>query len=203
MIGYLEGKITHLMADSCFINVGGVGYRVYIAAATRSRLVVNETAMLFTYLNVREDALVLYGFYSKNEYDVFMQLISVSGIGPKVALGMMSAITAENLCRAICEKNTALLVKLPGIGKKSAERLVLELHDKLGFADDEPLEALITEPQAKSGDIIEETTLALLSLGYAQAEFMPYLKKLGKVKSSEEAIKKILQEFARRQAYDR
>lgn len=198
MIGYLQGRITHLLLDSCFINVGGVGYRVLIAASTRQKLAVGQEATLFTYLSVREDALVLYGFYSPEENDVFLKLISVSGIGPKVALGMMSAITAEALCRAVRQKNTALLTKLPGIGKKTAERLVLELHDKLSFGEAEPLEALVTESAVVSGGVIEETIQALLALGYNQAEFMPYLKKLEFVGSVEEAVKQILKEFARR-----
>lgn len=101
MIGYVRGQVTYLAVDNCFVDVNGVGYRVYIANTTRGKLAVGKEVQLFTYLNVREDAMLLYGFYTQNEYDLFLQLISVSGIGPKVALGIMSAITVDSLCLAI------------------------------------------------------------------------------------------------------
>ncbi|MDY6294778.1 MAG: Holliday junction branch migration protein RuvA, partial [Schwartzia succinivorans] len=131
MIGFLRGRVAHLLADCCLLDVGGVGYRVYIASATRSRLHMGEEATLFTHLSVREDALTLYGFYSQEEYDIFQQLISVSGIGPKVALGILSAISVDKLCAAIHGQQLTVLTKLPGIGKKSAQRLILELKDKI------------------------------------------------------------------------
>ena len=124
MIGYVRGQVSHLFVDYCFIDVQGVGYRLHISAATRQKLSVGTAVTLFTYLNVREDALLLYGFYTQPEYDLFNKLISVSGIGPKVAMGMLSAITVDNLCRAIQQKQLGILTKLPGIGKKSAERLI-------------------------------------------------------------------------------
>lgn len=134
MIGYLHGKVTHFLPDYCLLDVQGVGYRVLIAASARSRLHTGEEALLFTHLSVREDAMILYGFASQQEYDLFQLLISVSGVGPKVALGILSAISVENLCRAIQQKQAGILTKLPGIGKKSAERLILELKDKVKFA---------------------------------------------------------------------
>ena len=121
MIGYLRGKVTHLLTDYCLLDVQGVGYRVFVAGSTRNHLRLGEEAMLFTHLSVREDAMLLYGFYSQQEYDLFQLLISVSGVGPKVALGILSAITVESLCRAIQQKQASVLTKLPGIGKKSAE----------------------------------------------------------------------------------
>jgi Holliday junction DNA helicase RuvA len=198
MIGYVRGTISHIMIDTCFVDVQGVGYRVFIASSTRQKLVLNKEFTLFTYLNVREDAMNLYGFYTQTEYDLFLKLISVSGIGPKVALGMMSTITVEMLCKSISQKNITALTKLPGIGKKTAERLILELHDKMGFAltEDAP-EALILDT-ADHTDIISETSQALAALGYTQAEFMPILRKIGEIKSVEEAIRTVLKEFARR-----
>ena len=195
MIGYLHGSITHLMVDCCLINVQCVGYRVFIADSTRTKLKLGQEATLFTYLNVREDALLLYGFYTQAEYDLFNKLISVSGIGPKVAMGMLSAITVDNLCRAIQQKQLGILTKLPGIGKKSAERLVLELKDKVQAQDD--LEALFV-PEGDAGDVISEAMLALQSLGYSQSEITPLLKKATKLKTVEEIIKYALKEFAGR-----
>ncbi len=198
MIGYLHGRVTHLMVDCCLLDVQGVGYRVFIADSTRTKLKLGQEATLFTYLNVREDALLLYGFYTQPEYDLFNKLISVSGIGPKVAMGMLSAITVDNLCRAIQQKQLGILTKLPGIGKKSAERLVLELKDKVQALDDD-LEALfVPEGDGGAGDVISEAMLALQSLGYSQAEITPLLKKATKLKTVEEIIKYALKEFAGR-----
>lgn len=198
MIGYVRGTVSHIMIDTCFVDVQGVGYRVFIASSTRQKLVLNKEITLFTYLNVREDAMNLYGFYTQTEYDLFLKLISVSGIGPKVALGMMSTITVETLCKSISQKNITTLTKLPGIGKKTAERLILELHDKMGFAlAEEVPEALILDT-ADHTDIISETSQALATLGYTQVEVMPILRKMGEIKSVEEAIRMVLKEFARR-----
>ncbi|WP_440329667.1 Holliday junction branch migration protein RuvA, partial [Mitsuokella multacida] len=114
MIGYLHGRVIALYTDYCLLDVHGVGYRVFLANSTRSKLRLKEEASLFTYTSVREDAIVLYGFATEEEYDLFLQLIGVSGIGPKVALGILSAITVESLCRAIQNKQASVLTKLPG-----------------------------------------------------------------------------------------
>lgn len=198
MIGYLRGNISYLLIDSCLLDVQGVGYRVFISNATRSKLAVGKEVQLFTYLNVREDAMQLYGFSSQAEYDLFLQLISVSGIGPKVALGIMSAITVDNLCKAIQLKQTAILTKLPGIGKKTAERLILELHDKMQTNLEEDEETILEEIEI-AADSITEASQALAALGYMQAEYMPILKKAPKsAKTVEDLIKYALKEFARR-----
>ncbi len=201
MIGYVRGKVSHLFIDSCFVDVQGVGYRVFISTATRNHIILDKEITLFTYMNVREDALQLYGFYTQNEYDIFIKLISVSGIGPRVALGILSAITVDKLCQALVQKQIPLLTKLPGIGKKTAERLILELADKVGGLTDETADEHVVNGVAadeNNHDIISETTQALLALGYTQAEFMPILQNLQAVESVESAIKLVLKEFARR-----
>lgn len=199
MIGYLRGKVTYLLTDYCLLDVQGVGYRVFVAGSTRNQLRLGEEATLFTYLNVREDAMLLYGFYSQQEYDLFQLLISVSGVGPKVALGILSAITVEGLCRAIQQKQAAVLTKLPGIGKKSAERLILELKDKVSFAGASEDALDLSDLQEPLGDdMLSEASAALISLGYTQAEIAPVMKKAGKLSSVEEMIKFALKEFAGR-----
>ncbi len=200
MIGYLRGTVNQLFIDCCFIDVQGVGYRVFIATTTRNQLIINNEVTLFTYLNVREDAMQLYGFYTQMEYDIFIKLISVSGIGPKVALGILSAITVEKLCQALGQKQVSILTKLPGIGKKTAERLILELADKIGAVAEQKdaLENVDSLEFEGKEDVVTETTQALISLGYTQAEFMPILKNLKSIDSVESAIKFVLKEFAKR-----
>ena len=127
MIGYLKGVISHIFVNSCFIDVHGVGYRTYAPASTLDTLCVGQEAMLYTYMSVREDAIVLYGFATQDEYDLFMLLIGVNGVGPKVALGILSAGTADSFRLAVHQKDIKGLTKMPGIGKKTAERIVLEL----------------------------------------------------------------------------
>ena len=196
MIGYLRGKVTYLLADHVFLEVQGVGYRLFISDTTRRELRLNEEARLFTYLSVREDALQLYGFATQREYDTFQLLISVSGIGPKVALGILSHITLDGLCRAIQNKQTTILTKLPGIGKKSAERLVLELKDKVSYTGDEEELVLVSEDEV-ADDKIAEAQAALVSLGYTQAEITPALKKAAKGKDTAEVIKLALNFLSR------
>lgn len=196
MIGYVRGKVSYLFPDSCFIDVNGVGYRVFIPQSTRQNLSKGSETTLFTYLNVREDALLLYGFSSQQEYDLFILLTSVSGIGPKVGLGILSAISPQEFILAVTQKNFGLLTKIPGIGKKTAERIVLELKDKIGEAD--PDSAMAVSTQETAGSIQAEALQALLSLGYTQQELAPVLRKSAGAASVEEIIKSALKEFAGR-----
>lgn len=178
MIGYVRGTVTGIFAGSCFVDVHGVGYRVYVPNGTRDTLVEGEEVQLYTYMNVREDAIQLYGFASQTEYDLFILLISVSGIGPKVGLGILSGMSADGIRQAILNGEITTLTKLPGIGKKSAERLVLELKDKIaGFvmvgtkSTAKPVQAV---PAGPAGEVAD----ALIGLGYRTEEFADVLASL-------------------------
>ena len=197
MIGFLRGQVAALKADYCLLDVNGVGYRVFVAGSTRNKLRLKEEAQLFTYMNVYQDGITLYGFASEEEYDIFQLLIGVSGIGPKVALGILSAITVESLCKAIQNKQATVLTKLPGIGKKSAERLILELKDKVAFAAADDVEEILTlDLEGPTGDdMMSEAQAALVTLGYSQAEIAPVLKKATKCKTTEEVIKLALKQL--------
>ncbi len=198
MIGYLRGRVAHLFADYCLLDVQGVGYRVFIASSTRSRLHPGDDAELFIHTGVREDAILLYGFYSQEEYDAFQLLISVSGIGPKVALGILSAITVDSLCKAIHQKQSAVLTKLPGIGKKSAERMILELKDKISWEESSGEGASLPESsESAEDDMLSEAMTALASLGYSHAELAPVLKKAGSCRTVQDVIKMALKELNR------
>ncbi len=172
MIGYVRGVITHVQLDHVLIDVHGIGYRVYMTEAALREVQEGKERTVFTYLNVREDALQLYGFLTEAEYDLFILLISVSGIGPKVAMGMLSGMLPEDIRFAIASENVAVLVKLPGIGKKTAERLVLELKDKIG-AVAVPKKQGKVEPdtlwEVPKGPVAE-VIAALVSLGYRAEE---------------------------------
>ncbi len=197
MIGFLRGQVAALKTDYCLLDVNGVGYRVFVAGSTRNKLRLKEEAQLFTYMNVYQDGITLYGFASEEEYDIFQLLIGVSGIGPKVALGILSAITVESLCKAIQNKQATVLTKLPGIGKKSAERLILELKDKVAFAAADDVEEILTlDLEGPTGDdMMSEAQAALVALGYSQAEIAPVLKKATKCKTTEEVIKLALKQL--------
>lgn len=201
MIGYLHGKITFLSVDFCFIDVNGVGYRVFITSPTRNQLKLNQEIKLYTYLSVREDAMLLYGFLNQTEYNVFCKLISVSKIGPKAGMGLLSALPCEKLIWAIQNKQASLLTNAPGIGKKTAERIVLELKDKLtdlnisAILPDEPV--LIDIPAEDfTIDKFAEASEALSALGYTKAEINTVLKKCTNISTTEEIIKFALKELS-------
>jgi len=196
MIGYVRGTVSHMVTDHCFIDVQGIGYRVFIAAATRQKLAVGKAATLFTHMHVREDAILLYGFYTQDEYDLFLTLVSINGIGPKVAMGILSAIDPTQFRIAISTKNIGILTKLPGVGKKTAERMILELKDKVGvLVDEDTVEADVA---TATGEIVDEAIQALLALGYNQNEIIPIVKRIGKNTHTVEALIKLaLREFSR------
>jgi Holliday junction DNA helicase RuvA len=192
MIAYVKGIVTHLFVDSCYVDVGGVGYRVYIPGSTRENLVTGRESLLFTYMSVREDAIVLYGFLTQDEYDLFLLLIGVNGIGPKVALGILSAVHPDGFRLAVRQKNMAVLTKISGIGKKTAERIVLELQDKVGEGGDEEIIDLgpgTSTPQGIAG----ETLAALTGLGYTAQEVLPVIQeKVKQCTTVEELLKAVL-----------
>lgn len=175
MIGYIRGVITAIFEDSCFIETGGIGYRVYISDRDRQELAAGSEARLFTYLAVREDALTLYGFLTQEAYNLFLLLISVSKIGPKVAMGILSAMKPGAFSLAVHRQDVAALTKLPGIGKKTAERLLLELKDKIAPAADGPETAALP---GTDGTAASEAVAALCSLGYRPEEVSPVVEAL-------------------------
>ncbi len=199
MIGYITGKITLIAGDHCFVEAYGIGYRVFMSGAGISRLERGREAKLFTYTNVREDAILLFGFCDYEEYELFIKLITVSGVGPKVALGILSATAPDTFRLAILNQDLKILTKLPGVGKKTAERLLLELRDKLGFSPGETIAAAKLADIPAANGAREEAVQALLALGYDSSEIMPALKKLPADElPAAEIIKLVLKGFAGR-----
>ncbi len=174
MYAYLNGILADIEEDNCVIDVNDIGYNVQISGQTMSRLPgIGERVKLYTYTNVKEDALQLYGFHSKADLQMFKKCITVSGIGPKGALALLSAMNADDLRFAIISQDVKAISQAPGIGKRTAERLILELKDKLTIDD-----AMISrEIEAyQGGNLViddaqkKEAAEALVALGYGQTE---------------------------------
>ncbi|MGK2905582.1 MAG: Holliday junction branch migration protein RuvA [Desulfuromonadales bacterium] len=169
MIALVRGTLAYKSIDHVIIDVGGVGYRLSIPLSTFYSLPENGEVCLFTHTHVREDALLLYGFMTLEEKDLFVILIGISGVGPKLAINILSHIPAGELKRAIAAGDIKRLSGLPGIGKKTAERLVLELKDKVvptgGFsASSEKTRVAGTKASILNDDVIS----ALVNLGYKE-----------------------------------
>ena len=172
MIAHLRGELVTATADSVVIDVAGVGYRCLVPSSTRSRLpALGSVVQLYTSLQVREDALTLYGFLTPAEYDLFTLLLRVDGIGPKAALAVLSTTDPESFRRAVAFEDIAALCRVPGIGKKTAQRLVLELKEKVGTLGAAPWATGDVPAAAQpAGDVWSEAAEALCALGYSRSE---------------------------------
>lgn len=174
MIAFLDGTIDEITEGAAIINVNGIGFQVLISGTTQQALVSagrDAQVRLYTYLSVREDAMVLYGFDTRDELQLFEKLITVSGIGPKGALSLLSAMRSDDLTFAILSGDVKAISKAPGIGKKTAERLILELKDKIDMTGRDVTGATLlseenTAVEGTEGEAIE----ALTALGYSRAE---------------------------------
>lgn len=181
MIAYLDGIIEDITEDNVVIDVGGIGYNVKISADTATRLPgIGEHTRIYTYTSVREDAFWLYGFLSRNELDIFKKCITVNGIGPKGAQAILSVMDADSLRYAILSGDAKAISKAPGIGAKTAERLILDLKDKVKI-DDTMINREIAATAAQSGTGVEaaqiqEAVEALVSLRYGRTESLNAVK---------------------------
>ncbi len=175
MFAYLKGILADVSEDNCVIDVHDIGYNVKISGQTIAGLPgIGEMVKIYTYTSVKEDAFQLFGFLRKDELDLFKVLITVNGIGPKGALSLLSALDADMLRMAIVSQDVKLISKAPGIGKRTAERLILELKDKLSFTTsmiDREIEQYQAAPVTDSANK-REAVDALVALGYGQAESM-------------------------------
>ena len=198
MIGFLKGKATHITSDYCLLDVHDVGYRVFISNQTRAHISPNAEVMLYIHTNVREDAILLYGFFSREEYDLFLLLIGISGIGPKVAQGILSSATANDFYRMVQQKDVKGITKLPGIGKKTAERILLELKDKLSDVSVADLPEGDNNVGTKTeNSMIAEATEALLTLGFQDSEIQRVFRQRHSCQNTEELIRYALAELQR------
>jgi len=179
MIAFLRGEFAHKSPALVYMDVAGVGYELQISLNTYSRIEGLSSGILLTYLHIREDAHILYGFFDKAEKELFIQLLSVSGVGASTARMMLSSMKPEEITRAILQGNARQLESIKGIGKKSAERIILELRDKVGKGREE-----MVNISSSAGNTLEQDALnALITLGIARP-------------AAESAIKKVISEVS-------
>jgi holliday junction DNA helicase RuvA len=183
VIGFLKGTVAARSAEGCFIDVNGVGYKLACSTTTLSQLPLEgKQAKIWTHTHVREDALSLFGFATEAEQRMFELLIGVSGVGPKVALQLCSAFDADSIKRALVTDDIASLASVPGIGKKTAARIVLDLKSKLDLPD---LQVVGAQP-----DQVSKARSALENLGYSHTEIREALQEVPP--SGEDSVEDIL-----------
>ena len=190
----LTGEIVYKDAASVAINCGGVAFRCYTSLVTLSQIGDKHTATLYTHLSVKEDALDLYGFYDETELDFFKMLISITGVGPKAAVAILSVLTPDSLALAIASGDSKAITKAQGVGPRIAQRIVLELKDKIGSISLSPSanEAVSSISYAVNSSAQSEAVEALTMLGYSQSESASAVSKLDKSYSVEKMITEAL-----------
>ena len=201
MYSYIRGILTDMEEDLVVVEAGGIGYNIYTTGQTFDYLPsIGEEVKLYTYLNVREDAMMLYGFLTKDDLCVFKLLIGVSGIGPKGALAILSVMTTDDLRFAVLGEDAKAISKAPGIGAKTAQRLILELKDKFSLEDafEQKLERTKASEVSDTKNAKNEAVQALVALGYSSSEA---LKAIGNIEITpdtdvEEILKAALKNMA-------
>lgn len=188
MIATLRGEIIQIEDNALVVEVGGVGLRVFVPAQVRGRMKAGEAILLYTHLVVRQDALILYGFDSQSDRELFNMLLGVDGVGPKVALSVLSTLTVDAVQRAVFTDEAELLSRVPGVGKKTAQKIALHLKDRL-----KPIDAL--SKIASMSDADSEVLAALTALGYSVIEAQTAIQALPKdaPKDVEERLRMALQ----------
>jgi Holliday junction DNA helicase RuvA len=175
MYSYIKGELAEINIDHIVIEAGGIGYQIFISAQTFDYLpAIGEEIKVYTYLYLREDAMILYGFLTKDDMELFKKLISVSGIGPKGGLAILSTLDADDLRFAILSGDSKAIAKAPGVGAKTAQRIILELKDKMSLEEAfEKKTEHVRDAQTSGNNLVKnDAVMALTALGYSSTESM-------------------------------
>jgi Holliday junction DNA helicase RuvA len=197
VIAQISGTLAHKLPGEVIVDVGGVGYQIFIPLNVFYRLPeVGGAVSLYIHTHLREDALQLFGFRAAEEKQVFLLLNSVSGIGPKLAVNILSGIPAEELVEAVKDGDQLRLVSIPGVGKKLAERMIVELRDKFAILQSRPSEAIA---QSNDSQLVQDAVSALVNLGYRKAEVEKNVRDMIQTgqRTLEEVIKDVLRRMSR------
>ena len=195
MIAYVKGELAAIEETSVIIETQGMGFRVYTPIREELlRIGVGSRIQLYTYLNVREDAMILYGFLKTEALQLFKQLINVNGVGPKYALAILTAMSTDQVILAIASEDKKALTKVAGIGPKTAGRIILDLKDKISFtpgSDDTGLPAESAAADTGDAGASAEAVMALMALGYGQSEAAGVVRKIAQPGMTVEEIIKL------------
>ena len=200
MIAFLRGVVSFLEGNAVILDVHGVGYRAFLPISCLSRIpAIGEEVQLSTYLSVREDSLQLYGFIDQAERELFVMLLNVGGIGPKGALSVLSSLSPPQLYLAVAQEDVTTVMKVPGVGKKTAQRLILELKDKLKGREVAPIEGKSTVSCSVGQNEADDALFALEALGYSASEAIAavqqVLKNAGQGIAASELLRLALQKL--------
>ncbi len=182
MIAYLRGRVLATTAETAIIETGGIGYEVYCSGGLFRRLAIGELTDAYTYLQVKEDGITLFGFESVKEKELFLKVISVSGVGPKLGISILTGLSADEVAEAVLTADVKKLSAVKGLGKKTAEKIVLELHGKISAAEvmsasgDAPKTVSGAKPEKLSA-ADEDAVSALMGLGFTRSESEKAVKK--------------------------
>lgn len=206
MIAYVNGIIEYIEEGLCVVDVGGIGMNVFISGSTMDRMPgIGEAVKLYTYTSVKEDSFTLYGFLSRDELSLFKMLITVNGIGPKGGLSILSVMTPDDLRFAIMAGDSKSISAAPGIGKKTAERITLELRDKIKVSEDDMLgnSARVTmdDLTGEASSARDEAVAALVALGYNSTDAMKAVRKVLKADESAASDTEVLLKLALKEMY--
>ena len=190
MIAFVRGTAVDMTENSVIVEAGEIGYEIYMTGTDLSQIHMGEEIKIHTYFNVREDAMQLYGFRSKDDLQMFKLLLGVNGVGPKAAVGVLAGITADELRFAILSDDVKTLSKAPGIGKKTAQKLILELKDKMKLEDAFEIKLAHEQEKAATGlgevsDGRQEAVEALVALGYSSTDALRAVRKVTDVASDD------------------
>lgn len=203
MLSYIIGEVAEISADTVVVENNGIGFNIKTSAMTIDSLPpVGDMVRIYTYLHVREDAMQIFGFLSKDELEVFKLLLNVNGIGPKGALGILSAISTDDLRFAVLSDDVNLIKSCPGVGAKTAQKLIIELKDKLRLEDAFEMSVNNNNKKNTVQDntviVMNEAVEALVSLGYSSKDAIAAVKKVENIqnKNSEQILKEALKGLA-------
>lgn len=200
MISYIKGPLTAIFEDTVVVEAGSIGFDIHVPLTVLEKLPkIGETVTLYTYFQVREDAMTLYGFLNRQDLEMYRLLIAVNGIGPKAALGILSALRPDDLRMAIISGDAKAISRAPGVGAKTAQRVILDLKDRVRIEDIQVMDfAAPADSTVNMGHAGREAIEALISLGYSALEASKAVKKveITDEMSSEDVLKASLKHLA-------
>ena len=193
MISYIAGVVEEIEKDKVVVDNNGIGYGIFASQSTLEQIGIGEQVKIYTYFSVREDAMQLYGFLSRQELQLFKLLIGVSGVGPKGGLAILSTCPGDSLSMAVLADDAKAISKAPGIGAKTAQKIIIELKDKIDI-EDMIVGETISKPMTKASGVVGDAVEALTALGYSQTMAYQAIKSIENVDGMdvEEILKKAL-----------